>query len=58
MCSKLDLIGLVVAHLWTLVPNYRVYLVLPDTHLVLLGSTVVTVLATWTSNEGTCLPVY
>ena len=46
MCSNVDLIGLVVAHLWAVVPNYRVYLVLPDTHQTLLGSTVVRGLAT------------
>jgi hypothetical protein len=32
--------------------------VLPDTHPVLLGSTVVAVLVTWASDEGTCQPVY
>ena len=58
MCSKVGLVGLVVAHLWAMVPNYQAYLVLLGTHQVLPRSMVVRVLATQARDEGTCLPEY
>jgi hypothetical protein len=59
-CSKVDLVGLVVNYgLWCLTTHCnRVYLALPDTHQILLGSTVVRELATKASDEGTCQPGY